>query len=113
MFKISMDYDDTFEYFVSEDEVASEIVENLDDDVYDEMLDEVYGEIDICGLSYMASVALYRVDPIAYNCGRSDYYDSLYDDMVYTLERMDYGDTEYFYGYTVELIDDSEEEETA
>lgn len=40
---------------------------------YDEMLDEIYGEIEICGIEYSASVALYRVDEIAYRVGMNDY----------------------------------------
>jgi len=42
-------------------------------DYYDEMLDDIYGEIEICGITYSASVALYRVDEIAYRVGMNDY----------------------------------------
>lgn len=44
---------------------------------YEEMLDDFYGEIDICGLSYRASYALKEADPIAYEQGLSDYVNSL------------------------------------
>lgn len=40
---------------------------------YDDMLDELYGVIDICGIECSASVALQRVDEIAYRVGMSDY----------------------------------------
>ena len=40
---------------------------------YDEMLDESYGKIDICGCSFIASYALKRLDPTAYRCGMSDF----------------------------------------
>ena len=40
---------------------------------YDEMLDEIYGTIEICGIEYSASLALYRVDEIAYRVGMNDY----------------------------------------
>ena len=40
---------------------------------YDNMLDDCYGEIEVCGLKYWASTLLKRVDPIAYRCGLSDY----------------------------------------
>ena len=46
-------------------------------DLYDCMLDECYGEIDICGIKYSASIALERVDPTAYRVGMSDYESSL------------------------------------
>jgi hypothetical protein len=40
---------------------------------YDEMLDDVYAPINICGVVYSPSVALFRVDEIAYRCGMNDY----------------------------------------
>lgn len=90
---------------------AEYITDNMDDSVYDDMLDECYGDIEICGLSYSASIALYRVDKIAYNCGRNDYYDSLSGDIAYDIDRMDDGDEEEYYGFTVECVDDEEDEE--
>lgn len=44
---------------------------------YDEMLDEVYGEVQIGGYSYYTSNVLKNVDPIAYEEGFNDYVDSL------------------------------------
>lgn len=44
---------------------------------YKEMLDDVYGEVEICGLTYDASTALFRTDPTAYRCGLSDFEDTL------------------------------------
>lgn len=43
------------------------------EDCYNDMLNDVYGEIDICGMKVWASVALKRIDPIAYRCGMNDY----------------------------------------
>ena len=40
---------------------------------YDEYLDEVYGEIEICGFKYAASRALKNVDEIAYRVGFADW----------------------------------------
>ena len=109
MFKVTKNYLDKVFYVEFPDDVAQLIIDDLDDDAYDDMLDECYGEVEICGMTYSPSYALYNLDPVAYRCGRDDYYDSFYGDIVYELGRMDYGDTEYFYGYTVELIDDDEE----
>ena len=36
---------------------------------YEEYLNEVYGDIDICGLSYPAGQVLKKVDPIAFDVG--------------------------------------------
>ena len=49
--------------------------------MYDDMLDEVYGTVDIGGLTYDTSYALKNVDPIAYETGRHDYADSLLQDV--------------------------------
>ena len=43
------------------------------EDCYKEMLNDVYGDIAICGLSYEAAEALESVDPTAFRCGFSDY----------------------------------------
>ena len=99
------------ENFEVASEVAQYIVENLGEDVYDEMLDECYEDIEICGYSYAPSIALYRVDKIAYQCGMNDYYDSLASDIEYELERMNDGEEEEFYGFKVEYFEEDEEEE--
>ena len=92
-------------------EVADYITEHLDDSIYDEMLDECYEEIDICGYKYSPSVALYRVDEIAYNCGKYDYYNSLGQDIKYEIDRMDDNEQQTFYGFIVTAYNDTEEEE--
>lgn len=53
---------------------------------YNEMLNEVYGETDICGLKYEAASALLRIDPIAYDVGFNDYIDSLLGDTLVEVE---------------------------
>ena len=40
---------------------------------YNEMLDEVYGTVNIAGYEYDTSRALKEIDPIAYSVGMSDY----------------------------------------
>ena len=40
---------------------------------FDDMLDEMFGTVEICGIEYSASIALYRVDEIAYRVGMNDY----------------------------------------
>ena len=40
---------------------------------YDEMLDDCFGDINVCGMLWAASTVLKRVDPIAYRCGLADY----------------------------------------
>lgn len=94
------------------EEVLGMIEENIDEESYDEMLNEVYGEVVFGTLSYLASQVLEAVDPIAYRCGFLDYVDhELYGNIKYELERMDDGKELEFYGVTVEFTDEEEDEE--
>jgi hypothetical protein len=54
------------------------------EDMYDDMIDEVSGEVKIGSLTYIASEVLRRIDPIAYDCGFNDYLDSLFEDYTIT-----------------------------
>ena len=95
-------------------EAADYILENAGkdfEDEYDDKLDECYGEIEICGYSYSASLALYRTDETAYRCGMNDYQDSRAEDIKAELESMEDGDELEFYGYTVTAHEDDEDED--
>ena len=52
---------------------AKEIERELTEEEYDEMLDDVYGEVNIAGFTYNTSDALKELDPTAYRCGKIDY----------------------------------------
>ena len=45
------------------------------EDEYMDYLDDVYGEIDICGMSYNSSYALKEIDPTAFDQGLAEYSD--------------------------------------
>jgi hypothetical protein len=55
---------------------AEELSDNLLDEMYREMLDSCYEEVEICGNKYAVSRALGEVDPTAYRCGYADWLDS-------------------------------------
>ena len=82
---------------------------NGDSTLYDEMLDEL-GDVEIGGYSYPHSLALERVDPIAYRVGMNDYYDSVISDIMYELETSN-GEC---YIYTtigeIEIVEDDSDE---
>ena len=44
-----------------------------DESDYADMLDDVYGTVEICGMDYSASHALKLVDPVAFRVGFSDW----------------------------------------
>ena len=52
-------------------------------EMYDEMLDDCEGPVELCGMTYSASHVLREVDPVAYRCGFNDYVDSLTDDDIF------------------------------
>lgn len=95
--------------FNTEYEVAEYITDNIDSDSYDEMLNECCPTLNIGYITFYPSEILKKCDPIAYRCGMSDYEDSIRSDIVYYLERMNYGEEENFYGFNVELYEDEEE----
>ena len=45
------------------------------EEMYDEWLDSM-GEVEVCGLTYLASRVLQAVDPVAYRCGFNDFLDA-------------------------------------
>lgn len=49
-------------------------------DAYDELLNEVYPEVQIGGLSFRPSDILHNCDPIAHNVGFNDWLDSVLED---------------------------------
>lgn len=52
-------------------------------EMYEEMLDDCEGPVELCGMTYSASHVLREVDPVAYRCGFNDYVDSLTDDDIF------------------------------
>lgn len=59
------------------------IKEMSDDDLkeqYDELLDEIYGEVKLGNLTFSPSRIIRELDPIAYRTGLNDYEDSLRDE---------------------------------
>ncbi len=45
-------------------------------EMYDDFLDDCYGDVKIGGYEYSTSKAMKEVDPIAYRCGFNDWLDS-------------------------------------
>jgi hypothetical protein len=65
-------------------------------DQFDELLDEQFGEISICGALYSPSTILKEVDPINYRCSLTDFVNSFdieeteeYKDLQEELEELE------------------------
>lgn len=92
--------------------LLQDIENELDiEDAYDNMLDEMYGDIEICGLEYSASIALFRVDEVAYNCGKNDYSSNIIEEIEGEIENLSEGDIYNNYNIEVQCIDCEDEEE--
>jgi len=61
-----------------EEVLELEVTESDMESAHDDMLDEVYGTVSICGYEYDAARALREIDPIAYRCGYADFVSSYY-----------------------------------
>lgn len=57
---------------------AIEIEVEVTESEYEDVLDEIYGDVEICGMRYSSGRALRDLDPVAFRCGKIDYEDSLY-----------------------------------
>jgi len=51
-----------------------------EEEAYEDLLNECYGQVEICGMKYDPGYALKTIDPIAFRCGVSD---MLADDDTY------------------------------
>lgn len=65
------------EKFETREEAENE-ADLVAEETFDDVLDECYPEVEVCGYYYPVSEILKRVDPILYRVSRSDYTDSLY-----------------------------------
>lgn len=83
---------------------------SMTDDEYSDMLDELYGEVEICGMSYSAGTALQLIDPVAFRCGKSDQESYLQSELEDALSGEDESDIT-FDEYEVSDITDEEDEE--
>ena len=88
------------EFFDATD-VAEYITKHMSGDVYDDMLDLCYGDVNILGTKCSASVALYRIDQTAYRRGMNNYYDSISCNISGKIEDMQDRETAEFYGFSV------------
>ncbi len=79
---------------------------------YEEMLNECYDEVSICGYKYDAGHALKLVDEIAFNCGCNDWSGEIYKE-VYFKDMTD-EEIEHYGAFNSTImychVDDEEEE---
>ena len=73
----------------------------LGEEIYNDMLDDCYGYVEIAGIEYATSTAWGQIDPVAYDCGKLDCFDNYYYDIVDELEKLDNGESIELYDHTI------------
>lgn len=113
LFEVREAFSDEVETYTAEqlEDLFREYLESQED-AYDEMLDECYPAVEIGTLRYSPSEVLYKVDPIAYRCGLTDWADAEAQGIRFLAEHMDEGETESWYGYDITCIGSGESEES-
>lgn len=56
---------------------AQPVQKELTEREFIEVLDDIYGDVKICGMDYSSGQALLELDPIAFRCAKIDYEDGL------------------------------------
>ena len=62
---------------------------------YSDYLDELYGDVLVCGGHYGSGSLLQDCDPVAFRCGKGDYESELQHDLEEQLEREDESNIEF------------------
>jgi len=57
---------------------------------YCDILDEIYEPVSVCGYTHMAGSLLESANPVAFNCGKSDYEGSIQADLEYAIDNEDW-----------------------
>lgn len=83
---------------------------SLSDSEYIDHLNEIYGDVEVCGYTYGAGDVLESQDPVAFRCGKGDYESEIQSELEDQLSREDNADIEFVDGDEYELSDDEEDE---
>ena len=106
---------DVFELTMSDDDY-NELIENVSDwlydnesyieeDCYDDMLDECHDTIELCGIKYAPSNVLYQVDRIAYDMGLKEYRDWIISEAIYELKTSPLSTDIYCGNLTIKMVE--------
>ena len=89
---------------IEESDIYDIVDSEYSEDDYEGLLNEIEGTIKIGSLEYEPGRVLREVDPIAFDCGRSEEVDYMVQEIIYAEEPTDN------YGFGIEYIPDSEDD---
>lgn len=78
----------------------------LSNEEWRDILNEMYGTVEVCGMTFGKGDLLEDADPTAFRCGKSDYENQLTSELESQLENEDDSDIEF-----IEDLDEEEDEE--
>lgn len=67
----------------------------LSESEYVDILNEIYGEVSVCGHSYGSGDILQDQDPVAFRCGKSDHESHIQTELEEQLDREDDSNIEF------------------
>lgn len=67
----------------------------LSDSEYEEILNDTYGDVQVCGQTFGSGSILVDADPTAFRCGKADYESGLQTELEDQLSREDDSDIEF------------------
>ena len=67
---------------ISESEISDIVYDTIPSNVIDEMIDEFYEPVDVCGFNYPASLVLKSTDAIAYDDMKDDCCELKIDELI-------------------------------
>lgn len=79
---------------------------------YEEVLNEIFGDVQVCGQSFGSGSLLVDADPTSFSCMKGDYESSLQSDLESQLGNEDSSGIEFIDGDEFELDDEEEEDNT-
>jgi hypothetical protein len=84
---------------------------DISNDEYQEFLNEIHGDVTICGMTYGQGDALEALDPVAFRCGLGDYESEIQSELEEAIENEDDSEIEWEDGKEPDELDALEEQE--
>ncbi len=84
---------DNVKTFQGYDVVSGEV--SMSEDEYKESLNDIYGEVSVCGMTFGSGDLLVDADPTAFRCGKNDYESGLQTELEDQLNREDDSQIEF------------------
>lgn len=67
---------------IDESDIRDIVYEQIDNSVIDDMIDDFYGDVEICGYKYSASISLKSTDALAYDEMKGDCCEIKIDEII-------------------------------